>query len=139
MRCLCSVNRALRSWRITARTLVSCSYLEQIKLLLLDEPLGALDALTRLEMKRLIEQLWLEQGFTAVLVTHDIGESVTLADRVVVLGQGGITLDVPVDGRAVGTHGSMPNAIESCILDLVLGDPPEKKLCNREADRTSYM
>jgi sulfonate transport system ATP-binding protein len=97
-------------------------------LLLLDEPLGALDALTRLEMQRLIEQLWLAQGFTAVLVTHDIGEAVTLADRVVVLAQGGITLDVPVDLERPRRRDARFHAIESYILDHVLGGPPEKEL-----------
>lgn len=63
------------------------------RLLLLDEPLGALDALTRLEMQQLIEDLWLERGFTAVLVTHDVAEAVTLADRVVVMEGGRITAD----------------------------------------------
>jgi sulfonate transport system ATP-binding protein len=60
------------------------------RLLLLDEPLGALDALTRLEMQRLIEGLWLERCFTAVLVTHEIQEAVALADRVIVLEAGTI-------------------------------------------------
>ena len=49
------------------------------RLLLLDEPLGALDALTRIEMQRLIERLWHEHGFTALLVTHDVAEAVALA------------------------------------------------------------
>ncbi len=53
------------------------------KLLLLDEPLGALDALTKINMQSLIEMLWKEQGFTVVLVTHDVSEAVYLADRVV--------------------------------------------------------
>jgi sulfonate transport system ATP-binding protein len=52
---------------------------------LLDEPLGALDALTRLEMQSLIERLWKEQGFTAILVTHDVSEAVQLADRIILL------------------------------------------------------
>jgi ABC-type nitrate/sulfonate/bicarbonate transport system ATPase subunit len=52
-------------------------------LLALDEPLGALDALTRIEMQRLLEQVWLSNGFTAILVTHDVPEAVTLADRIV--------------------------------------------------------
>ena len=43
-------------------------------LLLLDEPLGALDALTRIDMQQLIETLWRRDGFTSVLVTHDVGE-----------------------------------------------------------------
>lgn len=60
------------------------------RLLLLDEPLGALDALTRLEMQRLIERLWRDQAFTAILVTHDVEEAVSLADRIVVLEEGRI-------------------------------------------------
>ena len=67
------------------------------KLLLLDEPLGALDALTRIEMQSLIEQLWLQQGFTAILVTHDVSEAVTLADRVIVLESGKIAHDFHID------------------------------------------
>src|ERR1700722_10760954 len=47
-------------------------------LLLFDEPLGALDALTRLEMQTLIERLWLERRFSAILVTHDVEEAVAL-------------------------------------------------------------
>jgi sulfonate transport system ATP-binding protein len=49
-------------------------------LLLLDEPLGALDALTRLEMQDLIVSLWQEHGFTVLLVTHDVSEAVAMAD-----------------------------------------------------------
>jgi len=75
-----------------ARALVS-----QPRLLLLDEPLGALDALTRIEMQRLIESLWEEQGFTALLVTHDVEEAVALADRVVLIESGKIVLDERVD------------------------------------------
>jgi sulfonate transport system ATP-binding protein len=69
----------------------------QPRLLLLDEPLGALDALTRIEMQRLIESLWEEQGFTALLVTHDVEEAVALADRVVLIESGKIVLDERVD------------------------------------------
>ncbi len=67
------------------------------RILLLDEPLGALDALTRLEMQNLIEQLWKEQGFTAVLVTHDVSEAVQLADRIILLDQGHIAQDFKVN------------------------------------------
>ncbi|WP_159834936.1 ATP-binding cassette domain-containing protein [Burkholderia sp. 8Y] len=65
-------------------------------LLLLDEPLGALDALTRIEMHGLIERLWREHGFTALLVTHDVQEAVSLGDRIVLIEQGRITLDTLV-------------------------------------------
>jgi sulfonate transport system ATP-binding protein len=74
-----------------ARALVS-----QPRLLLLDEPLGALDALTRLDMQALIEAVWLKQRCTAVLVTHDVAEAVALADRVIVLDQGMIALEIAV-------------------------------------------
>jgi sulfonate transport system ATP-binding protein len=69
----------------------------QPRLLLLDEPLGALDALTRLEMQQLIQTLWQEQQFTAILITHDVEEAVYLADRVVVIRDGVIDLDLPVN------------------------------------------
>ncbi|WP_250500898.1 ATP-binding cassette domain-containing protein [Caballeronia sp. GAWG1-5s-s] len=65
-------------------------------LLLLDEPLGALDALTRIEMQGLIERLRREHGFTALLVTHDVQEAVSLGDRIVLIEEGRITLDTPV-------------------------------------------
>jgi sulfonate transport system ATP-binding protein len=65
-------------------------------LLLLDEPLGALDALTRIEMQSLLEETWLETGSTAVLVTHDVKEAVTLVDRVVAVDNGQITLELPI-------------------------------------------
>jgi NitT/TauT family transport system ATP-binding protein len=53
--------------------------------LLLDEPLGKLDALTRRVLQGELLRLWQERGFTAVLITHDVSEALTLADRLVVL------------------------------------------------------
>jgi sulfonate transport system ATP-binding protein len=55
------------------------------RVLLLDEPLGALDALTRLRMQDLLDTVQQEAGTTTVLVTHDVDEAVILADRVLVL------------------------------------------------------
>ncbi|MFT3716180.1 MAG: ABC transporter ATP-binding protein [Gordonia sp. (in: high G+C Gram-positive bacteria)] len=66
-------------------------------LLLLDEPFGALDALTRLEAHALLTRLWTEHGFAALLVTHDVEEAVVLADRVLVLEDGRIAHDLTVD------------------------------------------
>lgn len=63
-------------------------------LLLFDEPLSALDALTRLEMQNLIENLWLEKGFTAMLVTHDVQEAVKLGDRIILIEDGVVALDI---------------------------------------------
>lgn len=64
--------------------------------LLLDEPFGALDALTRSEMHGLLEKLWFRDGFTTVLITHDVAEAVALADRVVVMNEGRVTFDVDI-------------------------------------------
>jgi sulfonate transport system ATP-binding protein len=66
------------------------------RLMLLDEPLGALDALTRIEMQALIERVWQEKGFAALLVTHDVGEAVALADRIIMIEAGRIALDIVV-------------------------------------------
>jgi sulfonate transport system ATP-binding protein len=79
------------------RVALARALVHEPNLLLLDEPLGALDALTRIEMQQLIESLWRERGFTAVLVTHDVQEAVSLADRVLLVEDGRITLDLAVD------------------------------------------
>ncbi|MDG4666609.1 ABC transporter ATP-binding protein [Mycobacterium sp. 236(2023)] len=82
-----------------ARALVA-----QPELLLLDEPFGALDALTRLSMRHLLLDLWREHGFGVLLVTHDVDEAVALADRVLVLEDGEVvhTLDIPDPRQAPG-------------------------------------
>jgi sulfonate transport system ATP-binding protein len=89
-------------------------------LLLLDEPLGALDALTRIEMQRLIERIWLEQQFTAILVTHDVSEAVTLADRVVLIEEGRIALDVRITLPRPRERDSGFSHFEKLILDRVM-------------------
>jgi sulfonate transport system ATP-binding protein len=94
------------------------------RLLLLDEPLGALDALTRIEMQRLIEGLWQSSGFTALLVTHDVQEAVALADRVILIEDGRIALDETIPLPRPRVHGDAAlAAIEKRILDRVLQRP----------------
>jgi sulfonate transport system ATP-binding protein len=66
-------------------------------LLLLDEPFAALDALTRLAMHDLVLDLWQRRRPGVLLVTHDVDEALSLADRVLVLADGRFTVDRPVE------------------------------------------
>jgi sulfonate transport system ATP-binding protein len=94
------------------------------QILLLDEPLGALDALTRIEMQHLIETLWQQRGFTAVLVTHDVQEAIALADRVVLIEDGAITLDERIDLPRPRARGNAAFAhLEEKVLARVLRHP----------------
>ena len=70
------------------RAALARSLIRAPSVLLLDEPFGALDALTRLRMHALVNGLWRDKGFAVVLVTHDVEEAVLLADRVAVLEDG---------------------------------------------------
>ena len=90
-------------------------------LLLLDEPLGALDALTRIEMQGLIESLWQQHNFTVLLVTHDVSEAVAMADRVLLIEEGQIGLDLTVDLARPRRRGSARLAeLEAEVLDRVM-------------------
>jgi sulfonate transport system ATP-binding protein len=89
--------------------------------LLLDEPLGSLDALTRIEMQQLIEDVWRSRGFTAMLVTHDVAEAISLADRVILIEEGRVALDEVVNIPRPRTRGSARfAALEERILGRVL-------------------
>jgi NitT/TauT family transport system ATP-binding protein len=69
------------------------------QLLLLDEPFGALDALTREELSLELSRLWQDLGRTALLITHDLTEAILLGDRIVIMSDrpGRIRLDMKVD------------------------------------------
>jgi sulfonate transport system ATP-binding protein len=93
-------------------------------ILLLDEPLGALDALTRIGMQQLIESLWLRHGLSAVHLTHDVQEALVLADRVLVIEEGKIAHDIRVDLARPRQRGSAAfGALERELLGRVLGTP----------------
>ncbi len=77
----------------------------QPKLLLLDEPFGMLDALTRWELQEVLMEVWARNRVTAIMVTHDVDEAILLADRVVMMTNGprarvGHVMDVPLRASA---------------------------------------
>jgi sulfonate transport system ATP-binding protein len=78
-------------------------------------------------MQALVERVWQAQGFTAVLVTHDVAEAIALADRVVMIEDGRIALDVPIDLPRPRRRGSADLArLEAEILrHLVPEETPE--------------
>lgn len=113
-----------------ARALVS-----QPQLLLLDEPLGALDALTRIEMQQLIESLWLEQQFTTLLITHDVEEAVMLADRVILLEAGKVALNLEISLSRPRQRGDVAvAALTQHILERVLNS--KSTATERSPDKT---
>lgn len=81
------------------RVALARALVHEPSLLMLDEPLSALDALTRIEMQNLIETIWANLGFTALLVTHDVGEAVRLADRIILIEDGNIAMDIKVNAK----------------------------------------
>jgi ABC-type nitrate/sulfonate/bicarbonate transport system ATPase subunit len=101
------------------------------EMLLLDEPFGALDALTRTDMQRWLEAMWQRHRWTALLVTHDVREAVFLSDRIYVLSarparvlrEFQVPLPRPRDGGARGLQEAA--AIEAAVLETLL-NPPAK-------------
>ncbi len=67
------------------RAAIARALVNRPEILLLDEPLGALDALTRMYMQEELEKIWKKEGITTIMVTHDIEESIYLSDKVVIM------------------------------------------------------
>ena len=108
------------SWRtLRARPVLRLPRIVSYRLL-------ALDALTRIEMQGLVERVWREQGFTAVLVTHDVSEALSLGDRVVMIEDGAITLDIDVPLPRPRRRGSVDFASleEQILRRLLRSDTP---------------
>ncbi|MFE7802475.1 ABC transporter ATP-binding protein [Nocardia sp. NPDC057440] len=79
------------------RVALARSLVDEPDLLLADEPFGALDALTRIKMHELLRDLIARHTPTVLLVTHDVDEAITLAQRVLVLDEGRLTVDLPIE------------------------------------------
>ncbi|NEI71577.1 ATP-binding cassette domain-containing protein [Rhizobium lusitanum] len=96
------LSHRLNAWPLTLsggeaqRAALARALVREPELLLLDEPFAALDALTRLRMHGLVFDLWQKHRPAVLLVTHDIGEAITLADRILVLENGRFTKEIRV-------------------------------------------
>lgn len=103
------------------------------EVLLMDEPFGAVDHLTRVQLQEDLLKLWSEQRRTVVFVTHDVGEAVYLADRIVILSPrpGRIAKEIAVTAPRPRLHGDPELlALESDIYRILREiedplDPPE--------------
>ncbi|MCA1325480.1 ATP-binding cassette domain-containing protein [Herbaspirillum sp. alder98] len=117
------------------RVALARALVHEPQLLLLDEPLGALDALTRIEMQELIESLWQSRGFTALLVTHDVQEAIALADRVLLIEDGQVALDQRIELERPRSRGQARFAqLEEAILARVLRHPGSEALSEELTD-----
>ena len=105
------------------------------EILLLDEPLGALDALTRATLQDEIERIWEQDKRTVVLITNDVDEGILLADRIIPLSAGpnatlgpSVQVDIerPRDRKALN-HDPRFKQIRAEVLDYLLGAGSKQK------------
>ena len=119
-----ALTERVEAWPLTLsggeaqRAALARALVREPSLLLLDEPLGALDALTRLRMQRLVEELWERHRCAVLLVTHDVEEALLLADRVVLLDEGRIARSWRVDLPRPRRNGSPAfGALKTSLLE----------------------
>jgi sulfonate transport system ATP-binding protein len=103
------------------RVALARALIHEPELLLLDEPFGALDAITRASMQLLLEQLLARRPRTVLLVTHDVEEALVLADRVLLMREGRVARDLVID-RARPRHRGDPElaALKEELLEGLL-------------------
>jgi sulfonate transport system ATP-binding protein len=99
------LSHRLNAWPLTLsggeaqRTALARALVREPKLLLLDEPFAALDALTRIRMHQLVLALWQTHRPAVMMVTHDVDEAMALADRVLVLDRGRIVAEEVIEAE----------------------------------------
>jgi sulfonate transport system ATP-binding protein len=117
------------------RVALARALVREPQLMLLDEPFGALDALTRTRMHALLQDLCARHQPAVLLVTHDVDEAILLADRALVLADGKIALDVPV-GLDRPRDPGQPGFLElrsRLLRELGVADPAVAGISERTA------
>jgi sulfonate transport system ATP-binding protein len=105
------------------RVALARAFIREPKLLLLDEPFGALDALTRLRMHRLLRELCARHNPATLLVTHDVDEAIGLADRILVISDQRISLDHRVGDDPSARTGPEALTLRARLLSELGVDP----------------
>ena len=89
----------LLPWRMRQRAALARTFCLSSKILLMDEPFGALDAQTKIQLEDILLDLWTYEKRTIIFITHDLAEAIALSDRVIIMSQrpGRIIADVNID------------------------------------------
>ena len=110
------------------RVALARTYATKRPLLLLDEPFGALDALTRVRMQEFLLERWETHGRTVIFITHDVDEALLLGDRLIVLSQrpGSVLADIPIPVPRPRTPAAMATApeiaeLKASVLEMLRG------------------
>ena len=109
------------------RAAIARALVNEPKILLLDEPLGALDALTRLYLQAELQRIWIEHRSTMIMVTHDVEEALFLGDRVIVMqsnpGRIKRVVNVPLDHPRDRSSPIFHRLKDEILADLIDSDP----------------
>lgn len=101
------------------RVSIARAFLSDAPLLLLDEPFSSLDTALKIRLSGVFARLWREKPRTAVMVTHDVEEACMLAHRIVVIKDGKIALDLPVEGEVPRAYGESAE-VKKKLLEALL-------------------
>lgn len=109
------------------RVSLARAFLSDAKLLLMDEPFNSVDTALKLRLISLFAKLWKEEKKTVVFVTHDLEEALMLADKIVVLKQGGESKEFVLTKQDFPAEYGAPNQMRSQILSELLEQSIEQK------------